>query len=369
MNITIQKDELEQRLSQAVKFVSTKTPTTQTIQGCFISIKNNGSFVLTTNLNDFFKAGIGPKIKEGGDAVFDIKKAIEFTSFLNPNEVNIYTEENSLVIEQGKTKGYFNTFPKEEFPQIPQTGGKDYPLTKKQLEAVGRVIYSASKDETRPILTGIYFSNKNGKSHIVTTDGFRLSLLEEEELKDLPQITIPAGIVNEVIKLATKDSKIKLKISDKEKLITFTLNNFTICSRVLDGDFPPFEKVVPKTSTTQLLLNKQEFIKNLRLVSVFAREQSDVVILDVQKKGFYLRPKFHEAKKTEIFQEPDEFKGEELKIAFNYKYILEFLNNTTPEKVVLEFTQSTAPGLFKGEKDPNLIHIIMPLRTDETTSD
>ena len=367
MELIISKEELEEKLILASRFISTKTPSIRTIQGCYISIKKSGIRIITTNLNDFLSVGIKANIKKEGEVVFDIKKTLEFLGFLNTGEVQAYIEENNFVIQQGKTKGYFNIFPKEDFPPLPTIEGEEYKFSKEQLDKTNTVLFSASKDETRPILTGVYFSHSEGKTSLVTTDGFRLSLFQEKRVKGFPETIIPANIISEIIKLTKKGKEVLIRISTKQKLIVFEVGEVVLYSRILEGEFPPFEKVIPKISTTQIEANKQDLIKNLRLISVFARDQSDVVILDIQREGLYLRPKFHQTKKTEIFQELNSFKGEKIKIAFNYKYILDFLNNIDSPEVIMEFSQSVAPGVFRTKKDEGFIHIIMPLRTEETT--
>lgn len=368
MKFTIQKNYLEEKLSLASRFVSSRISSIQSLQGCYMKISKKGNFILTTNLNDFLLSEINAIIETEGEAIFDIKKSLEFLSLLPDGEISIELEDNSLIIKHNKTIGYFNTYPIEEFPQIPTVQGNEILLKEDFINNIPFVLFSASKDEARPILTGIYFTQNKQNTIMVSTDGFRLSIITQPLKENFPQVTIPAHIIAEVIKLSKEKKNPKVTISPEQKLIKFNIGDTTIYSRLIDGDFPPYERVIPKTLTTTTKLNRQDFIKNIRLVSVFARDQSDVVIFNIKKTGLYLRPKAQQKKTSEIYQELESFDGEETKIAFNYKYVLEFLNNVSTESVIIQFNQSTTPGVFKSNDSSNNLHIIMPLRTEETTT-
>ena len=368
MKFTTQKNYFEEKLSLASRFTPTRISSIPSLQGCLLKISKNKSFVLTTNLNDFFLSEIETTIEDEGEIVFDIKKSLEFLSLLQDKEIYIEIEDNSLVIKQNKTIGYFNTYPIEEFPQAPIIQGEEVLLKKDFVDNISFVLFNASKDEARPILTGIYFTQDKKNTTMVSTDGFRLSIITQPLKESFPQITIPAHIIAEVVKLSKDKKEPLLTISTEQKLIKFNIGDIIIYSRLIDGDFPPFERVIPKTLTTTVKLNRQDFIKNIRLVSVFAREQSDVVIFDIKKTGLYLRPKAQQKKTPEVYQELESFDGEEVKIAFNYKYVLEFLNNVSTESVIAQFNQSTTPGAFKPDNSSSNLHIIMPLRTEETTT-
>ena len=187
-------------------------------------------------------------------------------------------------------------------------------------------------------------------------------------MKELPDIIIPAWILEEAVKMA-QNKKLTIEKAKEENLLKFTTETTTLYSRLLDGEFPPFEKVIPENHTTQIVLKKEDLFKGVRLASVFARDQADVVILNISKTELYITPKGQKRADSAVFVETEKITGENLNIAFNYKYILDFLNNTDSEEVVMEFTQSTAPGAFKEKNNKPYIHIIMPLRTEETTPD
>lgn len=366
MKFTTLKETFEDRLALSSRFTSSRVSSVQSIQGAFIEVKGKDITIMTTNLGDFFYTHISGDIEEEGAVVFDLKKALEFLNFLKPGEISVSLEGSNVVIQQGKTKGYFNTYYKDDFPELPVLDGKTYDLDSGLLNDLPSVLFSASRDETRPVMTGVYITNSGGKNFFVTTDGFRLSLLEKESSDLLPDVILPASMFSEVVKLA-KGEKVVMTLSPEDKLVKFTIGDIDLYSRVIEGEFPPYEKVMPKTSTTSVTVNSEEFTKNIRLVSVFAREEADVVILDISEKGMFIRPKSSQSENSEVFQELEEQKGEAQKIAFNYKYILDLLNAVQSDKMTFECTLPTAPGLFRADNKDGYMHVIMPLRTDETT--
>ncbi len=366
MKIITDKIKLEESLTAGSRFISTKLSTVQSLQGGRLIVKDKKIYIQTTNLNDFFQTIIEGTIKEDGDIIFDIKKAVEFLSLLAPGDIHMETKDNEVIIQQGKTTGRFRTSPIDEFPQKPDTKGKGTMLKKDQKEKILKILFSASRDESRPVLTGVYFLRKGKELHIVTTDGFRLSTLSIKDDFGLDGIIIPSSVLLEGIRLS-KNENIEMLFSEKKKLVELSTGTYTITSRILEGDFPPYEKVIPSSSKTTTSFLKDDLIKNIKLISVFARDNADIVIFDMRKDGLYLRPKTGEGQSSEVFVEYNHFSGDETKIAFNFRYVLDFLNNANTEKIVLEFNQSTSPGLFREDKNKEYLHIIMPLRTDETS--
>ena len=368
MKFAITKDVFEEALSQASRFTSTKLSANQAISGCLIKAEKGIILITTTNLNDFFVQTLTATIKQEGEVVVDLKKLTEFLHFLPTGEVQVEQKDQTVLLTQGKTKGTIQTFNLEEFPQPPKTTAKKILISKDNLSNIGKATFAASKDEARPILTGTLVANRGKKTVFVSTDGFRLSFVSIDEVKELPDIIIPAWILEEAVKMA-QNKKLTIEKAKEENLLKFTTETTTLYSRLLDGEFPPFEKVIPENHTTQIVLKKEDLFKGVRLASVFARDQADVVILNISKTELYITPKGQKRADSAVFVETEKITGENLNIAFNYKYILDFLNNTDSEEVVMEFTQSTAPGAFKEKNNKPYIHIIMPLRTEETTPD
>lgn len=353
MEFTIQKGVFEEALNQATRFTSSRLSGNQVLQGVYINTGKDDLLIITTNLNDFYTTRIPAKIKTQGTGVFDLRRLVEFIHFLPEGEIKLETKEGAAVITSGKTKGTINIYKTEEFPLPPETTGENISLNKTTQKIIQKTAYAASKDEARPILTGTLMANKNNKTVFVTTDGFRLSFGSSEEIEKIENTIIPTWILEEAIKLS-KDENVVVNKAKTENTITITTGKTTIHSRLLAGDFPPYERVIPEKHETQIKVKASELSNGVRVAAVFAKDQADVVILNISPKELFITPKGQKREDSAVFIETEEITGAPLNIAFNYKYILDFLSHVDEDIVVLEFSQSTAPGVFKEKETTNI---------------
>lgn len=364
MKFEIPKEELLRKINTASKFSLSRISSNSTLQGVLIKIKDQQIEILSTNLVDYFYTSIKLKGEGSGSFVIDAKKIIEFLNFLPSGDITIEIVDKKITIKKDKTEGTFNTMSPVDFPEPPLFEGKTFELNKKTInEILPLVLFSTSKDDSRPVLTGINWTNKNDKNYIVSTDGFRLSLFEDTSKNDF-QGSIAASVLNEIISLIDGDDSVNITHSSEEKKMLFEVGDYKIYSQLIEGDFPPFEKVVPDGYKTKIIVDREEFLRNIKLNSIFARDFSNIVILELKKEGLFIRPKIKEEGSMVTSQEV-EFEGEEQKIAFNYKFVLEILNILKTKKIIFEMTSKNAPGVFKTENNKNYIHIIMPVRTDD----
>lgn len=366
MKFTILKDSLEEKLLQATRFTLSKISSVPLLQGARLIIGDEGFEIVATNLSDFFCTTIKTTVKERVDVIVDIKKVVEFLTFLPSGKIEVEFSSNQMIIHSDKTHASFSAASSADFPQIPKIDGKKNLISKNFLAKVAPlVLFAAAEDEARPILTGVYFKREDDISYVVATDGFRLSLITEKE-KTLPSIIVPAKTLQDIIKLAAPVEFIEVTISEQEKLMKFSLGDIVIYSRMIEGEFPPFQRVIPKDYKTKITLERDEFSRNIKLAAVFAKDLSNIVVFFLKKDGLYIKPKTRGTEDTEIYQQAI-LEGEEGLIAFNYRFILDFLNNTTSKKIIFEMGEKNAPGVFRASGVDNFIHVVMPVRTDEET--
>ena len=146
---------------------------------------------------------------------------------------------------------------------------------------------------------------------------------------------------------------------------SFYISEHELYTRLIEGDYPQFEKVIPSEKKTTITIDKEEFLRKVKLTSIFARDFSNVIILKTDKEGLKMYPKTTKDDEENITYQEASIEGEEQKIAFNYKFIIDFLNNISSKKVIIELLRSDAPAVFRSENIKNLIHIIMPVRIQD----
>jgi len=152
--------------------------------------------------------------------------------------------------------------------------------------------------------------------------------------------------------------------SEEEKIILFSVGENQFYSRLIDGEFPPFEKVIPTEARTTVDVEAQELLRSIKLIAVFARDQSNIIMCNFKKDGLWISPKLTTGNENSTQIDID-INGEEQRVAFNYKFLLDFLNIIKEEKIRIEILRPDAPVVFKIIKNEAFTHIIMPVRIQE----
>ncbi|OGK53233.1 DNA polymerase III subunit beta [Candidatus Roizmanbacteria bacterium RIFCSPLOWO2_01_FULL_44_13] len=361
MTISLLKEEFLEKLNLASKFTSSRLVSASILQGVYLVGEENIIHVYSTNLNYYFHTSIKAPGKNKFNAAVEPKKLAELLSLLPGGKIDISVGEKNVEIESGKIKAEFPLLDAKEFPLPPKiTGSKQKIKAGFLRKNLPTVIFSASSDETRPALTGVNFVADDEGLKMISTDGFRLSLLTLKKEESLPSMIIPAQFLNEVMRLITED-EIGFSYSPEEKTMVFYVGDCELYTRLIEGDYPPYEKVIPTDKKTTAAVDREEFLRNVKLVSIFARDYSNVVVLNIEKGEVSIRPKTGDTEKNVVVSEAA-VEGEPQKIAFNYKFLIDFLTNTTSKKIIIELLRSDAPAVFKPDGVDNFIHIIMPVR-------
>ncbi len=365
MKITILKETFLEKINFAWRFTSSKLSSIESLQGVCLKGEKNIIHFYATNLNFYYHTHLKTENISDFTTVIEPKKIAEFLSFLSPGKIDIEIEKNQIIITQGQTRGEFATFSSEDYPFPPKIKSKPKKIAVDLfLKNLPLVIFAASSDETRPVLTGVNFVVDEEKMLIVGTDGFRLSLLKMEKIEGLPSMIVPSNFLNQLLPLAKEKEEILFNFSIEEKTINFQFGDHDLYSRLIEGEYPPFEKVIPTQTVTKVVVDKQEFFRKIKLISVFARELSNVVIFEVKKEVMIIKPKTEKngGNFTTLEAKVD---GDEIKIAFNFKFLLDFLSHLEGEKIIIELIRPDSPTVFKSDKNPNFLHIIMPVRIQE----
>lgn len=365
MIIILNKNLLFEKITLASRFISERTSSPQILQGVLIKGEKNRIDLYSSNLNNFFHTKIKTKIKEKINILLEPKKILEFLSLLPAGEVEIEILEKKIIISQQKTKGTFPLLVAEDFPLPPKIEEKEQKIkTKTFKKNLSRILFSTAKDEGRPALTGVNFIT-NTDLIMVTTDGFRLSLVKTEKQISHPPFIIPASFLEEVLRLINNDEEINFVYLKEEKAVVFKIGDNDLYSRLIEGEFPPFEKVIPEKYTTKTTVSKEELIRAIKIIAVFARDLSNIIVLNLKKDELLIRPKTDSQENSTILETRTE--GEEQTIAFNYRFLLDFLNHVDEEEknIIIEILRPDAPAVFKSEKKTGYLHIIMPVRIQE----
>lgn len=365
MDIKVQKQDLTNAINLASRFTSNKLGNTAGLQGILFLNKNHSLHLYATNLNSFFHTKIQSDSEGDARFILDYHMVIEFVTYLQEGDVVLSIGENKITIIQKKTKGTFPFIPQNDFPLPPVISEGGSPIEMKEFQKIiSLVLFSASRDLSRPVLSGVNFVEKNGEIDVVATDGFRLSLFHMKNGLKMRSMLIPAEFLLELLRHTKEQKNIQMSFSEEEKVVFFKAGNDEYYSRLIEGEYPPYEKVVPVEKKTTVIVDREELIRNIKLISIFAREFSSIVVCHFKKGELILSPKTEGGVENTTTQDV-EFDGEEMAVAFNFRFLLEFLSIVNDSTVTIELIRPDAPVVLKTKSDKDFLHIIMPVRIQE----
>ena len=312
------------------------------------------------------------KIETEGVATVPARSFIDFFNALT-GEVKVSVSDNMVKVEGEGNSASFNSQPASDFPVIPDVGeSPDLVFDFKDFtQKLSHVIFSSATDQSRPILTGVLFSFTKDQLELVATDSFRLSyeVIKGDFAKiGNERIVIPSSTLSTIIKLTPagadgEAAQVKMWRLKEGKQVVFEIDSTRIVSKILEGEYPAWEKIVPSAFTTEMKAGREEFLKAVKLSAVFARDSGNIVKLSLKnvKEGEMTLM----ANTREIGENtsnvPVKIKGPGGEIAFNYRYLADILNILGDEEVSFSMIESLNPGKFSGASS-DFFHIIMPVR-------
>ena len=364
---------LQENLSKGVAIVSRSTSTQAQLPilaNILLATEKGRLKLSATNLETGINFYLGAKIEEEGAITVPAKTLVELISSLSPEKIHLETKGDSLKISSLNFKAEINGINASEFPKIPSFKGKpSFAFEAKDFkEMVDQVAFSAATDEGRPVLTGVRLAVKNGKLSLVATDGYRLSVKRlqspirqpVEQAKFKKPLIIPARTLQEVSRIK-EEGEIKILIMEKGNQLIFGLEDVEVVTRLIEGEFPAFEKIIPGEKKTKAVVDREELLRAIKITSIFARETANIVKFQISKNKLQISANAPQVGSNEALVEV-KIEGEENEIAFNFRYLVDFLNSVTSEEIAFEMTGPLNPGVFKIKDDPAFLHIIMPVR-------
>jgi DNA polymerase-3 subunit beta len=366
MKIEILQENLQKALITASRFISARAQL-PVLANIYLKATKNKVIIASTNLEISISISTAAKIKEEGEITVPAKAITEVVSHLLSGTISLHSEKEQLKIEaQGTTLNLagMNT---SDFPSIPQKMSEkgSIVLPKEELlSALNQVLFATSIDETRPILTGVLFLFQKERLILVSTDGFRLSQkkMSLKGSKRIQKAILPKSALVEVLRAAGEEEEIPFYYGEKENQATFGLSDAVLSTRILEGEFPDFEKILPKGQVLKIELDKEDFLRAIKLASTFARDSANIVKLDVLKSSVKVFAESSQAgsQETEIEAKVE---GAPLEIAFNYRFLEELLQAVKGETLKVALSGPNSPGVFSDPKDLDFVHLIMPVRT------
>ncbi len=373
MKFTCEKALLEAALAPVSRVVSTKA-TLPILENILVEASAEGVRFAATDLEIGMKTLVSAKVEESGTTTIPARVFFDVVTRLNEGTVEIQLEPEHNVI-QVKGEGFqykFNVIPADGYPVLPETPKESkITLSQETFKGVLRdTLFAASPPrEDNPVLTGVLFGFDKEKLTLVALDGYRLAKRTVKIPKNtiVRSLIVPAKALIELGKIL-KDSSDSFEIYLGEHQIVFKLGDTLFFSRLLEGQFPQFEQIIPEKSETGVKVDKEALLQSLRRASILAQDRESPRLVKVNLSGNKM---VITANTQDLGQAYEELKVDNLKkgdktevtVAFNAKYLIDALGVLAEEKVRLEFGQPTSPGVIRPDAGDDFIYVVMPVRT------
>lgn len=321
-----------------------------------------------TDLEVSIHCSIPAEISAQGSITVPAKKLLDIVREFPEKDISFKVgDNNTVVLTCEKSVFKLNGLPKDEYPVLPKPKkdeGVDLPQNIIQ-NMIKKSIFSVSTDETRYVLNGVLLIIEDEKIKMVSTDGHRLSYIENQlDKKSKQKINhiIPAKALQELNKVLDVEGEVNIQLNDNQ--IIFAMPQVVLMSRLIDGQFPNYEQVIPKTSDRTVVGNTEQFLAATRRVSLMASDKSNSVRYTFSKSNLLISantPEVGEAQEDiEI-----ENSGENITVAYNAKYIQDVMKNIGTQDFFIELTTNLNPGVFKPKEEKSTsqyLCVIMPMR-------
>lgn len=373
MNIVVFQENLLRQLTLASRFLPLKSTTIPVLNSFLLTAKDGVITILASNIETTITTTVPGKIEQEGKALLPAKTILSLIPTLAGEKITLALDGKRLLVKSEKAEVFLNTEDADDYPQIKNYDVKQTIAISRNLllDIVQKVVVAASSDPMRAILTSVLVVSEGKKISSVATDGFRLAKLEKSFDKELvfPPTPFPAKVI-EALASIIKESDLKeipVSFLGEGGQVLFSLGSITLYTQTVQGNFPDYQRIVPTSTTTRVLVQRDEFLRAVRFAAVLAREAANIIRLAVKGNVLVVSanaPQTGENKMTMAVEK----EGEDVEAAFNYRFLLDFLSAAASSEgeVVFETNGSLSPGMFRFEKEKGYFYIVMPVRLQES---
>lgn len=367
MNLTITKEQLLIGLQAVQNVVSTRT-TLPILSNVLLRAEGNRLELTATDLDVTVVCGVEATVKTPGTTTLPVKKLFGIARELSGGEIEIEVDDKNVCsVRSGPSFYKIHGLSAEEFPPLPKFKEEKKVVVgqEKFRGMLRKTSFAISTDEARYVLNGIFISLKDHKMTIVATDGRRLALVDEEvEVSEQSQgeFIIPSKAVNELNRLLQEKGEAAIKYGDNQAEFALSDNmefSVKIITKLIEGNYPNYRQVIPGETKERVGLPREEFLHALKRAEIMTSEKANSVKLSFTRNNLSITansPEVGEARESMAVN----YKGKEIAVAFNPKYLIDPLNALTVDEVFIEMIDELSPGVLK--INGPFLYVVMPMR-------
>jgi DNA polymerase-3 subunit beta len=363
MKLQVTQENLNKALASVAR-VANSRGTLPILANVLIKTSNNRLSISATNLDIAITHYIGAKVKEEGSITVPERLMQDFVSNLPDGVIELDLQETKLHVTTNKYQSVVNGIMADDFPVMPAiTAGKNWSVKgdvfKKSLQ---QVVFAASSDETRPVLTGVLIHSLNGKLYMAATDSYRLAEKELGANKEEVSLLVPASSMNDLLRVIG-DNEDEVQVTHDDQQVLFKVGDIELVTRLVDGKYPDYRKLIPVKFASQAVLKRADLLNVTKVSSLFARESAGSVTIELDSKTKQLSIRSVASQLGENTASADAKITGSGSITLNSRYLLDALGVINSEEVSFGFNGKLEPTMLQSADSPDYCHIIMPLKS------
>ena len=367
MKLFCSQRDLEMGLNIVNKAISSNN-TLPVLNNILVKAEGKKLFFSATNLEIAISYFVEADVRSEGAITIPAKLITSYVSLLTDEKVELSIGDGmTLLVQSSTSTTKIKGISADEFPLIPKVDAEHtFAVGTTEFDgAIAETVFAASTNISRPVLSGVYFIVDGGGMKMVATDSYRLAergIALNKKIDGKFTCIVPARTIMELGKITNKSDAKEVSIGASKNQILFKVGNVELVSRLIEGKFPDYERIIPKEGKTKVEVSVEDLSLVLKRVSLFARENNNSIRLSATNDGKLLVS----TDETKVGEEKAEvaikMEGENNKISLNSQYMLDVLTYITDEKIVLEMSDKLSPAVIKPIKRDDYVYIIMPLK-------
>jgi len=363
MKLQVTQENLSKALGTVARIANSRN-TLPILSNVLIKTVDNRLCVSATNLDIAISHYIGAKIDKNGSITVPARLMQDFVSSLPDSVLKLELSSHKLSIVTDKYQSTINGIVADDFPVMPAiSGGVKWKVSANGFKkSLSQVVVAASADDTRPILTGVYFHQRTGEVVAVATDSYRLAENKLGKNKQAINFLVPASAISDVLRIIGDNDK-EVVITHDDQQVSFETGEVTLVARLIEGNYPDYRKLIPTKFATTAKLKKADFSNITKVSSLFARESAGSITIKVDKgeKQVSINAIASQLGENTAKAAAEISGGGE--VTLNSRYLIEALAALSGADVEFCFNGKLEPCVLRSTAEPGYLHLIMPLRS------
>jgi len=363
VKLQVTQENLAKALNTVARVANSRS-TLPILSNVLIKTTDNRLSIAATNLDIATTHLIGAKVTNEGAITIPARLMQDFVTSLPGGIIDLELDEHRLHLTMEKYQSIINGVAADEYPVMPAiSGGKTWSIPANTLKkALQQVIVAASSDEARPVLTGVFLHSFEGELYMVATDSYRLAEKKLTKIKETLQLLVPATAMQDLLRIIP-DGDETVSITHDEQQVLFQVDDIELVTRLIEGNYPDYRKLIPHTFVTTAELKRAELANITKVSSLFARESAGSITINVDEKNKQVSIRSVASQLGENTASASAKVKGSGDITLNSRYLLDALQVINGETVKLCFNGKLEPCVIQDVEASDYTHLIMPLKS------